>query len=1249
MARIKKNYDDYSVLLGGNSLEAAGGSLFRGRTLRQVNTHQRTILIGIGGAGNNTINYVKGMLVDQMQPTWDKYIAFLAVDSDFDMLGNLKYITDAGERVCTTRDAADERMIDPDKNSNAVRRLMNPPLNIPTCRWDGKGSGQRRLMGRAKLHDCQPGQIGVDEEFVNKLERLVGRLENPSANTEYAVYVIGSICGGTCSGAIQDMPALIRHALSNTSVVGARLKIYAMLYVPDAMVGDLPFDAAARAKANGYAALKELNYYQGVSNRPGYPLLFPFNNRAIPDLSITKFFDEPMLIGSTLGAVPGANELAEQTVAEYLLNLFTKAQPQSAEGLMSGTTLGSALHNVAEGQYRFLPGSNEKREAVGEAHEFPYQFGTAGFAKAAAPQKIMVAYAVGRICELAGIKTADDKAPGGELPFRSSTFTAEQGTMHAKNLIKAFDNLLPTIYNGTFDFVKSLNAGEAVDWRKIHNGEYGNNIDRAGRYIQNCIDVPRMEGLQDSIKQMYASFVTDVTTFIKEYGPLAFSRVYYGDFTKGSGYSGKGIKEMLHNLMRGKTADGANYTGYLTPETCQKAFNETMRSIQNEKNSLGNQLGIIGGPKQRQASTWLRNYNAWAASRINKARHDMAIGANQYVDELICQRAAVLADEVDQFAHLLSSLSDIYSGFENQVKTFREFSNARDSKCEINLAAQDEKIYQWLKGQVDDYLATVNLRDLRDGLVDDFMAEPNEWLDDADAVRNEGTALISSSKPISARARFDEFIGGRIGNFQLQISIQDIFNQLQAQGASIDMVAQDIMDRLKAQSAVQFNGDVTGGTKATILLIPSALSSSGGNGQAIADALKKCAGDAQVFDSDDVDAIVMYTSITELPVYRLQNLESWEKEYLVAVTNPNNGVHGLSPSAEARKDEHNMTTYHDRIKWSDYPALTVSRTDPRLPDGNHEISCEGRMRKEVDQVLAEAEKYGIVSYKQEPTGEWKCTYTYLDNAWNWTFDPSLCSCDADGFLPVGEALMEEILGQNGVSNSASKKKEIALAGVGVLMRGSYESEALAREYIPRILRSHVPMYLEIKETLQKFQGENGWGNRVTNYNQARKKKGKPRKIVRMIFSGLLRINGRGIWEIEKPDKKVRPFFNTMTTSFLSGCDKAQAQELSFYYLYKQLVKTLGSDEEFDACVQSAEDVLSQLAAQDEREVLEANRKLAKQAEHEIALLSQNGADLQDLDAPMPIRFRNFITPFVSNDQEAQDILDFYAGVEAELK
>ncbi len=104
------------------------------------------------------------------------------------------------------------------------------------------------------------------------------------------VYVVGSLCGGTGSGMFMDVAhrtrALVR---SNARVVG-------IFYLPDVLEEEITSDLQRRRiKANAYAALKELNYFQETQ---AFQELYPSEQRALPDTPYAPF-DFIFLVGRT--------------------------------------------------------------------------------------------------------------------------------------------------------------------------------------------------------------------------------------------------------------------------------------------------------------------------------------------------------------------------------------------------------------------------------------------------------------------------------------------------------------------------------------------------------------------------------------------------------------------------------------------------------------------------------------------------------------------------------------------------------------------------------------------------------------------------------------------------------------------------------------------------------------------------------------------------------------------------------------
>ena len=83
-------------------------------------THNRTILIGIGGTGIKTLERIKGTIKDRLDGTWPNYISFLGIDSDQHEIDNCSYLK-ADECVITTRSGIAQRAENPSMYPKAWR------------------------------------------------------------------------------------------------------------------------------------------------------------------------------------------------------------------------------------------------------------------------------------------------------------------------------------------------------------------------------------------------------------------------------------------------------------------------------------------------------------------------------------------------------------------------------------------------------------------------------------------------------------------------------------------------------------------------------------------------------------------------------------------------------------------------------------------------------------------------------------------------------------------------------------------------------------------------------------------------------------------------------------------------------------------------------------------------------------------------------------------------------------------------
>lgn len=691
--------EDYPILLAANEIDATDGALFNTAALLKPNTMDRTILIGLGGTGIQTLDYVKGVITNRLDPTWSSYVGFLGIDTDATELSHAKYLKQE-EMVLTTRPGAENRKLNPMAYPQAWRRFADPKVMAKVPDMNGKGASRKRLVGRLKIHDRDT--VGaVDMEIVQKLANLKAKLTGVSS---YEVFVIGSVSGGTCSGGFLEMPALIRRAFGD-----ADLHIYAMLYLPDTLTSLDPA-GAADLKANGYAALKELNYYQGIAMRPGYNEKFGYNDPSAPELELAggrPFFDIPYLIGTVSGATANASRVARQNIAEFLISLLSEVTvvtraDADKDGNDKPFSTASFLDNAIPfwNKKEQMPGVPET-EAAGWRHEFPRHYGAIGFAQIAAPKKIVRSYVVGKACAEAGFKPVsvekrDEMIASGAplLPFRGANdyMNATEGTAKAREILAPVLPLLQTIHSADFSFMAATGWPAENLWDSLYKRQHevGAMPGRLNAAFEDRIGPAAMKALENEINKAFAAYRTNVQSFVEQEGPLAFDNLYHGRFTKVGDNNGIGIETMLRRLRGGKTILDAQFR-WDTPAAKAK----DLEVAQQEVHKASNLAGLLG-KRTKAASAWVFAYDKWQQARIIEKRREYALGDVGKFNELFLRPAALLADQLRAFGDTLAAMSDIYAAHGNCLEDFSAFSRARDNNTEINLCAVSAASHGWL-------------------------------------------------------------------------------------------------------------------------------------------------------------------------------------------------------------------------------------------------------------------------------------------------------------------------------------------------------------------------------------------------------------------------------------------------------------------------------------------------------------------------------------------------------------------------
>lgn len=1212
--------DAIPTLLASDVVDASGGALFSNQGKLKPNDRHRTILIGIGGTGVQTIDHVKGVIKQRLDDTWSKYIAFLGIDTNDNELSQAAHLLPRVETVATTLPGVDDRMRDPSAYPVAWRRFVKPSVISGIQGANLPGASRKRLVGKLKIHD-KNSERAVDMSIVEKLAAIKANVLAPltDPNSHYEVYVIGSVCGGTCSGSFLEMPALIHKALNCPAVTN----VYAMLYLPDTLA-QLDAANASELKANGYAALKELNYYQGVTMRANElpnEELFSYNDRASLTLRCTKMFDLPYLIGTPSGSAANSVQIARQNIAEFLISLLGNVNMTGADKFLTDDFLSNALGRVDD-----KPSADgaEDKEANGYFHEMPRHYGAIGYAQAAAPRNIARSYVVSNACAQAGIKpiSAADRSlmqsanmPGAaQLPWRDETdlLNADVGTATAREVVKPLVNLLNNIHAAQFSIIKTLpNWGSGNQYNLIQAGDYnaGSNAGRIQQVMSDATSTRMMDQVSKQIKAAYAAYLTSVKEYVKKEGPLAFVSLYRGNFVQVDGVSGTGIQAMLRNIKEGKFPEGApmNWT---TPAAAQNDLNGAQAAIGKAR------LWERG----KTASTWIGCFDKVQQAQIVEARRNYAFGDNKEFFKSFLIPANLLADRLEALGHVLSALSDIYTKHGRYLDDYSDFAKATDSPSEINLCAVSSKSHRWLKQQADEALKTINGNDLRDDLVESIFTKMDQWVDVPEGmvtITGSTVKMAHEGTAIPARKLFDEVLKKHVPD-TLALSVKDAFTAA-AEGNSITQFADQVVSDLAAASKPMFNGVLDQRDYRQYIMYPSALNGTT-EGSDIATALKTAAQSRfpgiQVYSSDDTDTVRMYQLVAPFEIYRMNDLKDWEDNYFAHY---NEYLHGMSPDVEVKEVIGDYNTYREITSWRDYPNICPSARDLKLPDSQTgRISEEGRLRKKLDEMIQLAREMGVL-YSQEENGKWRIYRVYCDKSIpHWKLNPMVMVPDANtGLLPSGKALAEAVADQND-KTLAEISQAVELVQGGIFSQ-PHITEENAWKYCEDVLRAHHPMQIKVRKTVELFKP---WYAQIKERNADQKERWKPAYLPYLINSGMLEKDERNYWYMELPNGTKKPVANfgmELSQLYIFEPTTARLMEngYSAYVLYQNLMALpeMQGDGLENAYIR-AKALVKDMLSHNRTNQLDDYRKASQFLFDELKRIDEQGAELDRGDGLM---------------------------------
>ena len=1253
----------YASLLASNELDIAeknaNSSIGVGKI--PADDRNRTILIGLGGTGVQTLDHVKRVINAKLDPKWKNYIAFLAIDTSDSELKNATHLT-SDEFVQVTKPGIQNSV---NKGLDAYPKAWRPFVDVEQARqlpdFGSDGAARKRLMGKMKLHYKITGSRGVDEEIVAKLEDRKNNVLLPFTgkdNGRYEVYVIGSVSGGTCAGSFLEMPALVRKALAKSEAENAKVQLHAMLYLPDTLTALDPGNAD-ELMANGYASLKELDYYEGIKMRDEGEEMFAYNDNASFNLKLTSeqdFYTMPYLIGTRSGANKGSRDEACETIAEFFISILGTMATEDENPFLVSAFLSNAMPRIGK---RDFPDGNEELEAFGTDHSRPKRYGTLGFAQAAAPEQIVKAYTIAHACKVAGLEPISEEdrkarmAAGQKLlPFYGDDqyFSVSEVTRRSRELLKPLLAFMESYQYTSFEY-RTL-FGENPTWEEIRDGSADGTTQETlvNSEVERLTSTEAINQQKARVAEQFAAFKNAVKAYVLENGPFAFVNLYEGRGIKNDNSDERavGIKEMLNLLRDDLRLDTRTAKIWPTVDDMLAEKQKKSQTIADRRGGIiGGFINVFNDEKASDVTNWVNAYNAWVNARVNVILRKEMLFTNGALNQNFIEPAAVLCQQLYAFGKLLQTMSKSYSDHGKALNEYDEFKKVNGGNAQVNIAALDNNVHQYLKNKAEKNAQTVDAENVRKALIESFFSDPAKWMEvDETAIERKGggsqITLKNAKSPISARYEFDRCLRQNI-NMSMEVQIAELFG---ADNVDPKTFAKQIVDQLVRRSQPLFNGTLPENYTHQYIMYPQALSTE--VKQALEDTAKEqCGTDLGFYATHYADSIMMHQLVAPFELYNLAELKEWESQYEAMIKVAGNGLHGRSPDLKVSYNDRGTPVYSERTGWYDYPSVTFD-ADPKKKDKDGKRSHEGDVRVEMDKVIKEARKKGIL-YLAETRDGYVVKRVHLDDSEEWRFDVDRLDEDEEtGLLPEGQTLLKAVVER--VNKKSGKKladvSRVVRLAFGGLLDKPHETAEQAWNCAARVLYVHRPMFNDIRDTLDRTAA---WFAEVERVNSGLKARLNPARMYRLIQAGILRQAKPGNWELADADGDTVRIANISESrmEILRDSKPAEAALVDtgfvLYYLFTKLMKEI-DNEELNEAVNRAMEML------EDEDYMEndfpVNNKLVKSMlTEELTKLEAMGADLTSIDKPK----RTFVDALrdseITTKNAASDIPAFYKTIQ----
>lgn len=308
-----------------------------------------TLFVGLGTTGTKILKSLRQLMAEEYTRAGLPIFRYISIETDGDFdLENTEQMADYEQIMAVRATINDTAPIqqykltdgDPLYNPHLAKWLNPELLKMPFFK---AGAANIRMAGRLCLWenwDAMQKTLGAAYGAIiapGAMTATLNMLKNPADGGLLGngrgihVYIVGSLCGGSCSGMLIDVAYFVR------TLIGGGNDIYGIFTMYDAeLAASGAADNAVRA-ANCYAALSELNYY----NHPGTtydvttPIPLPLRAPGHPPFDYTMFVSRSGKIPNHKFVLPNGDFDEDSLNLMVALNLFAEAAGDT-DGMKEG-------------------------------------------------------------------------------------------------------------------------------------------------------------------------------------------------------------------------------------------------------------------------------------------------------------------------------------------------------------------------------------------------------------------------------------------------------------------------------------------------------------------------------------------------------------------------------------------------------------------------------------------------------------------------------------------------------------------------------------------------------------------------------------------------------------------------------------------------------------------------------------------------------------------------------------------------